>query len=100
LIKFYCIASMELECLHVYVALIDLLQKLGFDNTVSQLVSPTQFLTFLCVLINSVTRRLVLSDVKVLEIANFIDVLSGKSCATKNVLQVFLGKLNWACRMV
>jgi hypothetical protein len=97
---FLCIAETESECLSVHQMLIELVQRLGFEVNWKKESLPSQEIVFLGVEINSVTRRLALPDAKFVELQELVLKWSHKTRTSKIDLQRFLGKLNWACRVI
>lgn len=88
------------ECLSAWLALINLLLKLGFDINYGKLVAPTTDIIFLGVNINSETMQLSLPLGKLTDIQQIVSEFMGRQRATKKQLQSLAGKLNHAARVV
>ena len=95
-----CVGSDLCNCQDAYDTLIDLIVSLGLVVNESKCCGPVEVITFLGVKINCVTRKLSLPDVKLAEFRVLVDAWSKRRRVTKHELQVFLGKLNWAARVV
>ena len=79
---------------------INVLTKLGFVINWDKVSPPTQIITFLGVQINAVSRSLTLPQDKLTDLKCLLNTwLTKKKCSKKDLLK-FLGKLNWACRVV
>ena len=80
--------------------LIELLQNLGFGINWRKVVLPTQCLTFLGVLIDTVSECLSLPQEKLVDLQLFVQDFLHRHRASKRLLQSLAGKLNWASRVV
>ena len=80
--------------------LIELLQNLGFDINWRKVVLPTQCLTFLGVLIDTVSKCLPLPQKKLVDLQLFLQDFLHRCRASKRQLRSLAGKLNWASRVV
>ena len=79
---------------------INMLTKLGFEINWSKVEPPSQNISFLGVQIDTISRTLSLPESKLKQIKDLVCVWSLKKRASKKELQRFLGKLNWAARVV
>jgi len=87
-------------CRATYDELCSLLQKLGFQLSLSKLVPPTQKLVFLGIEFDTVTMSLALPSDKLTDLQHVIHSFCSRTQATKRQLQQLAGKLNWACKVV
>jgi hypothetical protein len=81
----------------VFDTLVDLIERLGLVVNWKKVALPTQQIVFLCV---GVSRKLTLPETKLKELIDLVELWTHKRRTTKKELQRFLGKLNWACRVV
>jgi hypothetical protein len=95
-----CVADTELDCLLSFNTLIELLEELGLDINWKKVSLPCQKIVFLGVEMDSVSRKLTLPPKKLIELCQLVKTWTKKRRATKLELQQFIGKLNWACRVV
>ena len=95
-----CVGSDLQNCQDAYDTLIKLVKSLGLVINESKCCGPVEVITFLGVKINCITRKLSLPDTKLLEFRELVDQWSRRKRVTKHELQIFLGKLNWAARVV
>ena len=79
---------------------INVLVSLGLEINWDKVEPPNQKITFLGVLIDTCSRTLSLPDDKLSDTKNLVKLWLTKKRATKKELQQFIGKLNWACRVV
>ena len=97
---FLIIESDKQRCEEAHNTLLNLLQDLGFVVNFDKVVAPTTRLTFLGVVIDSVSRELSLPLDKLQELHSLLQIWHNKKKATKRELQHLVGKLNWAARIV
>ena len=88
------------ECQEVFYSLIELLQELGFDISWHRVVPPTQCLSFLGVLIDTVSQTLSLPSDKLVELQDIVQAFPHIRRANKRQLKSLAGKLSWACKVV
>jgi hypothetical protein len=79
---------------------INLIESLGLLINWSKTCEPSQLMTYLGIQIDCVNRRLTLPDEKLEKFRVLVDEWSRRKRVTKLELQGFLGKLNWAARVV
>ena len=79
---------------------VNMLTCLGFEINWSKVEPPTQNLSFLGVQIDTVARKLSLPPSKLNEFIELVDNWSTRKRVSKKELQHFLGKLNWAARVI
>ena len=79
---------------------INLLTQLGFEINWKKIEPPTQSIDFLGVHINTVSRTLSLPANKLVEFQKLVSKWTLKCRASKKEIQKFLGKMNWAARVV
>lgn len=80
--------------------LLSILLELGFNINWDKLVTPTNCITFLGILLNSISMTMSIPEAKLCEIKNCAEQWLHKSKATKKDIQSFVGKLAWAARCV
>ena len=97
---FFIIGATYAECLEIFSCLIELLQQLGFQISWHKVVSLTQCLTFLGILVNTVGQTLELPEDKLVALQDLVQAFIHRSRASKRQLQSLAGKLSWACRVV
>ncbi len=88
------------ECLRVWLDLINLLLRLGFDLNFKKLVAPTRCLTFLGLQLDTNKGEVSLPQDKFRDIKDLISTFLQRERATKRQLQSLAGKLNFAARVV
>ncbi len=88
------------ECLCVWLDLINLLLRLGFDLNFIKLVAPTKCLKFLGLQLNTNKGEISLPQDKFSDIKHLISTFLRRERATKRQLQSPAGKLNFAARVV
>ena len=76
------------------------LVRLGFDINWDKVDPPNQDMSFLGVNIDTVKRTLSLPNKKYLELQGLVSDWAQKRRVSKKDLQRFLGKLNWAARVI
>ena len=97
---FLVVAPTLAECKLAYDTLCTLLMDLGFELSSNKLVPPCQQLTFLGILIDTVSLRLSLPSNKLDLLQSEIKAFMLKKRASKRQLQQLAGRLNWACKVV
>ena len=97
---FLVVGRTKAECLQTQTVLRLLLRKLGFAINYSKLVGPCQQLTFLGIVLDTVSMTLELPSAKIAELREALTSLCAKQKATKRQLQSLLGRLNWACQCI
>jgi hypothetical protein len=97
---FLVIADSESECRTALTCLLDLIHSLGLVVNWSKVEGPASCLTFLGVEICCVRRTLSLPPSKLASFKKLVATWVGKHKSTKKDLQSFIGKLNWAARVV
>lgn len=95
-----CMADTEVECLHVFNVLLELIEDLGLLVNWKKVELPVQQIDFLGVHVDTVKRKLSLPECKLQELVSLIDKWTRKRRTTKLELQKFIGKLTWACRVI
>ena len=82
-----------------YICLGTVLQKCGIEEAIDKASPPSEIMTFLGVLFNSITMTVEITPGRLLEIKTLIREWLNKHSATIKQLQSLLGKLNfvWAC---
>ena len=88
------------QCLESWVALIQLLLRLGFEVNYSKLKPPSRDITYLGIRIQSQSMELSLPPDKLDSINECLHTFKDKSRACKRQLQSLAGKLNYAARVV
>lgn len=97
---FLVIDATKRGCERGYELLLEVLQKLGFKINWNKVQNACQVITFLGVEINSVESSLSLPEKKLLECKELLKYWKEKKKATKHELQILIGKLNWAAKVV
>ena len=80
--------------------LVNLLTRLGLEINWDKFIPPTQCLDFLGVKIDTLNRTLALPPGKYSEFVDLVDLWTKKKRVSKKELLSFVGKLNWACKVV
>ena len=88
------------ECQQTFDVLFQLLRKLGFAINFQKLVSPTQRLTFLGVILDTNSMTLELPKDRVTELKELLKTALQKPKLSKHQLQSIAGKLNWATNCI
>ena len=97
---FLIVADTKEECNRVLHILMALVRKLGFSINYSKVCSPSQRLTFLGVVLDSVTMTLELPREKCVELQELLKKSIHRRKISKRNLQSIAGKLNWACQCI
>ena len=97
---FLVIGATWKECKEIFDCLILFLQELGFGINWKKVVPPTQRLTFLGVLLDTLSQTMSLPEVKLVALQAVLEGFLHRRRATKRQLQSLAGRLNWACRVV
>ena len=88
------------SCKSALQALLGVLRELGFWINYSKVEGPKQIITFLGIILNSVTMKLTLPKKKVDDLFKTLCNVKRKPKITKKQLQSLAGKLNWATQCV
>jgi hypothetical protein len=88
------------KCLGAWNVMVHLLQELGFEINQKKLIHPCLSIVFLGIQLNMDTCELSLPEVKLQAIRACVAEFVNKKRATKHQLQVLVGKLNFAARVV
>ena len=88
------------QCLEAWLALINLLLRLGFEINFKKLVAPTTCLVFLGVQLDSIACELTLPADKLVKIRDNVSSFLHMKRATKRQLQSLAGSLNFAAKVV
>ena len=97
----FLIVEKDLErCLMAQRCLLALLRELGFSIAWEKVEGPSQTITFLGVVIDSVNDLLLLPQQKLCEFEELVKELLGKKRISLKKLQSLAGKLNWASSVV
>lgn len=97
---FLVIGSTQVECQLAFKTLCTLLVSLGFELSPSKIVAPCQRLTFLGVVLDTVSLTLSLPSHKLSVLKDVIALFLTRKRASKKQLQQLAGRLNWACKVV
>ncbi|XP_057312267.1 uncharacterized protein LOC130653768 [Hydractinia symbiolongicarpus] len=97
---FLVIGSTQAECQLAFKTLCTLLVSLGFELSPSKIVAPCQRLTFLGVVLDTVSLTLSLPAHKLSVLKDVIALFLTRKRAFKKQLQQLAGRLNWACKVV
>ena len=97
---FLVVADDKHSCQSTLQALLNLLRYLGFAINYSKLVNPTQRLTFLGIVLDTVKGTLELPIAKLNDLISQLSKLLGKSKCSKRNLQSITGKLAWATQVI
>ena len=97
---FIAVSPTELQCKKVMSVLIDVLQCLGFVGAWKKVVPPCQSVTYLGILLDSVSMTLSLPAPKVVKLKKIISSYDGKTFASLKDLQVLAGYLSHASTVV
>lgn len=97
---FLCIEDSYERCALAQQTLLSLLIKLGFLISWHKVIGPTQRLTFLGIVINTVECTLSLDQAKVEALQEKLVKFDNRKRASKRQLQCLAGSLNWACQAV
>jgi hypothetical protein len=97
---FLIVADSESECSVALTCLLELIQSLGLVVNWNKVEGPASCLTFLGVEICCVRRTLSLPPAKLASFKELVASWVGRHKSTKKALQSFIGKLNWAARVV
>ena len=88
------------QCQSQMLTLINVLRKLGFSISWQKLISPTQFITFLGIQIDSRAMTLSLPEDKISNILNLLQNMMLQKRAAKRQLESLAGKLVFAGQIV
>lgn len=88
------------NALFAYNCLGSVLLKCGFEEASDKASPPSEIMTFLGVLFNSLTMTVEVTPERLLEIKKLIEVWLGKEFATLKEIQSLLGKLNFVAACV
>ena len=97
---FITISETYEKCLHVWLTLINLLLRLGFNINYNKLVPPTTSLVFLGVQLDTIACEISLPAEKLCKAQECIAGFMCKARATKHQLQVLSGKLHHCAKVV
>jgi hypothetical protein len=95
-----CVGKDYDECKLAFDTLVELIESLGLVVNWKKCEGPVDVITFLGISIDCVRRILTLPEDKLLQFRELVDKWSRRKRVTKLELQKFLGKLNWASRVV
>jgi hypothetical protein len=93
---YICINSTFEGCQKMLLDLMFIVRKLGFWINYKKVVGPTQCITFLGIVIDSLNMEIRLPDDKLAKCKASLDHLCGLTRASKKQLQHIIGLLNWA----
>ncbi len=88
------------ECVSALNVTVSLLSQLGFYIAWEKIEGPAQRLIFLGVLIDSLAMRLELPEKKLNDLSLLLDTVAGRQRISKRQLDMLIGKLVWAARVV
>lgn len=97
---FLIIADDKKSCQETLQGLLQLLRHLGFAINYNKLVQPSQRLTFLGIVLDTVNGTLELPSQKINELWTMLSKLYAKKKCTKRYLQSVTGKLSWATQVI
>jgi hypothetical protein len=95
-----CIGKDKSECQLCYDTLLSLLHSLGLLINWGKCVGPSEILVYLGIEIDCVNRTLALPSAKLEDMRSLVLKWCKRKSVTKLELQQFLGKLNWAARVL
>jgi hypothetical protein len=97
----FLIAGPDFEtCLAAYNMLISLLRSLGFRINWKKVIDPCQRLTFLGVVIDTVSGTVSLEHKKVDKLCELLRLFLSRSRASRKQLEKLAGKLTWASTVI
>ena len=88
------------EALEALNTLLHLIRTLGFKINWSKVEGPAQSITFLGILLDSMSMTLELPSDKMAELRTLLLQYEGRTRASRRQLQSLAGKLNWACQVI
>ena len=94
------VESTTARAMEAYVALGELLEDLGLEESVKKAVPPTTEITYLGVQFNSISMQMAVPPDKLAEIKEEIRRWERKTTISKKELQSLLGKLFWVAKVV
>ncbi len=97
---FLIVESSFVKCLTALNVLLALLNRLGFYIVWGKMEGPSQRITFLGVIIDSLSLQLELPAEKLSELSSLLRSACKKRHIRKRTLQQLLGKLNWAAQVI
>jgi hypothetical protein len=97
---FLIVSDSEFECQCALQCLVDLIESLGLVVNWDKVALPSREMTFLGVSINCIDRTISLPHEKLLALKTLLVKWSNLKSCTKKDLQSFVGKLNWAARVI
>ena len=97
---FFIVGDTYEECQQAQHELLSLLIRLGFQISWSKVCGPSQSLTFLGILINTVNCTLSLDKAKLSKLYMKFLEFDVRKRASKRQLQSLAGLLNWACQAI
>ena len=97
---FLIVAQTHSECIQALNELLCLLRRLGFQINYKKLEGPTQKITFLGIVLNSITMTLSIPGEKLEDVASTMKSFMSCRKVTKRDIQSLVGKLNWITQCV
>lgn len=97
---FLIIGETKEQCNQNLLSTIRLLRYLGFAINYNKVIGPSQNLTFLGIVLDSVSMSLSLPENKLDELLQCLHETLTKKKASKKSLQSLAGKLNWASQVI
>ena len=94
------VESTKVRAKQAYVALGELLEDLGLQESAKKAVPPTTEITYLGVQFNSISMQMAVPPEKLAEIKEEIRRWERKTTITKKELQSLLGKLFWVAKVI
>lgn len=88
------------DCLNKMTILMKLLRKLGFAINFSKVEGPKQCITFLGIVLDSISMTLRLTEGRIQDLTASLVHLYQKPKATKRQLMSIAGKLNWVTQVI
>ena len=97
---FLIISEDKASCSQALTTLLAVLRKLGFSINYNKVSPPSQRLTFLGIVLDSVSMSLELPQEKLSDLKTILIDCVSRTKITKKSLQSLAGLLNWACQCI
>ena len=97
---FLVIADTREQCLKAQQDLISLLHNLGFEVKWEKVISPSQRVQFLGLIIDSVQQRIELPNDKLLKLASLAESFSQRRTVKRRELEVLVGHMTFASKAI